>query len=109
MFDDSAKIHVKAGNGGDGAGIDDVALAIFVKLTDFSTHRQVVTIFMFRFIYGKNLSVSEEDRKAIMELKEANSIRDPKLFKKSIVMILLVVFAFMFHKPGTIVIEPNAP
>ena len=57
----------------------------------------VVTIFMFRFIYGKKLSVSPEDRKEIMNLKESNSIRDIKLFKKSIVMICLIILAFMFH------------
>ncbi|MBQ4092285.1 MAG: ArsB/NhaD family transporter [Firmicutes bacterium] len=57
----------------------------------------VVTILMFRLIYGRKLTVSEEDRAEVMQLKEANSIRDAALFKKSIIMILLTVLAFMFH------------
>lgn len=57
----------------------------------------IVTILMFRFIYGRKLSVSEEDRAEILKLNEKNSIRDAVLFKKSIVMIVLVVLAFMFH------------
>lgn len=57
----------------------------------------IVMILMFRFIYGRKLTVSEEDRAEILKLDEKNSIRDTTLFKKSIVMIILVVLAFIFH------------
>ncbi|MBR5328647.1 MAG: ArsB/NhaD family transporter [Firmicutes bacterium] len=57
----------------------------------------IVTILMFRFIYGRKLTVSDEDRAEIMKLKEKNSIRDEVLFKKSMIMIVLVVLAVMFH------------
>lgn len=57
----------------------------------------IVMLLMFRFIYGRKLTVSEEDRAEILKLDEKNSIRDAALFKKSIVMIILVVLAFIFH------------
>ncbi len=57
----------------------------------------IVFIFIFRFVYGKNLAVTEEAKAEVLELKEKNAIKDEKLFKKSLVMIALVVAAFMLH------------
>lgn len=56
-----------------------------------------VIIVLFRFIYGKNLCVTDEAKENILKLDEHDSIKDEKLFKKSVIMILIVVLAFMFH------------
>ena len=56
-----------------------------------------VVIFAFKFIYGRKLDSSEEDRKKVMALEPKDHIRDLALFKKSIVMIVVVVVGFMLH------------
>lgn len=57
----------------------------------------IVTLICFRFMYGRNLSVSPESMKAMMELDEQKAIKDGALMKKSVVMILLVALGFIFH------------
>ncbi len=65
----------------------------------------VVTVFCFRFIYGKKLSVTDEAKAEILTLDEKKAIKDEKLFKKSLVMIFLVVLGFMLH--GVIGLESS--
>lgn len=62
-----------------------------------------VIILLFRFIYGKKLSVTNEAKAEILKLDEKNAIKDAVLFKKSVVMIFIVILAFMFH--GTLGLE----
>lgn len=57
----------------------------------------VAIIFMFRFIYGRKMSVSAESEQAVMTLEPKDYIKDRALFHKSVVMILAVVVAFMLH------------
>lgn len=57
----------------------------------------VVVIVVFKFVYGRKLDSSEEDREKVMALEPKDHIRDLALFKKSLVMIALVVFGFMLH------------
>lgn len=57
----------------------------------------LVVIIIFRFMYGKKFDVSEEAKLEILTLSENQAIKDMKLFKKSVVMIFLVVIAFMLH------------
>ncbi len=57
----------------------------------------VAAIFMFRFIYGKGLSVSPEKMELIMQMDEKEQIRDQALFVKSVIMIFLVALAFILH------------
>lgn len=54
-------------------------------------------ILCFRFIYGRNLSVTDEAKAEVLALDENKFIKDKKLFKKSIVMIFLVIAGFMLH------------
>ena len=56
-----------------------------------------VCIIIFKFLFGRNLSVAEDDVKAVMALSEQEAIKDKPLFNKSIVMIVLVTIAFMMH------------
>ncbi len=57
----------------------------------------VVVIVVFKFVYGRKLDSSEEDRKKVMALEPKDHIRDLALFKKSLAMIALVVVGFMLH------------
>ena len=57
----------------------------------------VVTVFAFKFVFGRGLDVSEENRKKILDLDPNDYIRDRSLFIKSLVMIAVVVFLFMTH------------
>ena len=57
----------------------------------------VVVIVVFKFVYGRKLDSSEEDRKKVMSLEPKDHIRDLALFKKSLAMIALVVVGFMLH------------
>ena len=52
---------------------------------------------MLKFFYGKELVADERSIQKMMMLDENKAINDPKLMKKSIVMIALVVLAFLFH------------
>ena len=54
-------------------------------------------LFMLKFFYGKELVADERSIQKMMMLDENKAINDPKLMKKSIVMIALVVLAFLFH------------
>ena len=56
----------------------------------------VVLLVIFRFMYGRHLSVDEKNRLNIMELSAEDAIIDKALFHKS-VMIVLVAIAFMLH------------
>ena len=57
----------------------------------------VVTMVIFYFMYGRKLSVMEESKLEVMALSAEDMIKDSALFKKSIVMIVLVALAFMLH------------
>lgn len=57
----------------------------------------IVLVLIMRLLYGKKLMASEDAIKEVMALDEKKSIEDPKLLKKSVVMIALVVASFVFH------------
>lgn len=62
-------------------------------------------ILIFFFLFGKKLSVQEEKKQAVLALNENEAIHDPTLFRKSVVMIILVALAFVVH--GWFNIEPS--
>lgn len=57
----------------------------------------VVVLIVFRFVYGRKLSVDQESVRCVMELSEKDSIKDPFLFRLSVAMIVAVTVAFMAH------------
>ena len=65
----------------------------------------VACIAMFYFFYGRKLTVEEDKKNAVMALNENDAIHNPTLFKKSVVMIILVAIAFVAH--GAFHIEPS--
>ena len=65
----------------------------------------VACIALFYFLYGRKLTVEEDKKNAVMALNENDAIHNPTLFKKSVVMIILVAIAFVAH--GAFHIEPS--
>ena len=57
----------------------------------------IVLIIIMRFVYGSKLSADVEAIKSVAQLYETKAIEDHALLVKSIVMVIIVVFAFIFH------------
>ena len=57
----------------------------------------IVTLIGFRFIYGKQLSISSGSMDAVLQLDEKKAIKDRTLMHKSIVMIAAVALGFILH------------
>lgn len=58
----------------------------------------IVTLFLLKLIYKKDLHASEEQKNKIMALNEKLAIKDKTLLKKSIFVLALTVLGFMFHQ-----------
>lgn len=81
-----------------------IGSAAGLSFTDFITNTGVAVLFVlaativcFYFIYGRKLHVEPEAMDFILQLDENKAIKDRSLLIKSVVMILLVVFGFVFH------------
>lgn len=57
----------------------------------------VVLILVFKILYGRHITVDENDMLNVMSISEQDAIVDKPLFIKSVVMIVAVVIAFMLH------------
>lgn len=56
-----------------------------------------LSLVVFYFLYGRKLTVTPEDAQYICDLDPMEQIKDMGLFRKSIVMIVVVAFGFMMH------------
>ena len=81
-----------------------IGSAAGLSFTDFITNTGVAVLFVlaativcFYFIYGRKLHVEPEAMDSSLQLDENKAIKDRSLLIKSVVMILLVVFGFVFH------------
>ena len=81
-----------------------IGSAAGLSFTDFITNTGVAVLFVlaativcFYFIYGRKLHVEPEAMDSILQLDDNKAIKDRSLLIKSVVMILLVVFGFVFH------------
>lgn len=61
----------------------------------------VIVIIIFLAVYGRSMKVTTEEKEVITRtinsLDEQGAINDQKLFRKSVTVILLVVFLFFIH------------
>ncbi len=57
-----------------------------------------VVIFIFRFMFKKSLSITEEKRAAIMSMDETLAIKDVLLLKKGVVVLSLTIVGFVLHQ-----------
>lgn len=81
-----------------------IGSAAGLSFTDFVCNTGVAVVFVlivtticFYFIYGRKLHVHPEEMAAVMQLDETKAIKDRPLLIKSVVMIVLVILAFIFH------------
>lgn len=58
----------------------------------------IVMIISMKFIYGKQLKVTEENRKAVFELDESKTISDKPLLIKSGVVLGVTILGFITHQ-----------
>ncbi len=73
----------------------------------------IATIIPMKFIFGKKMIVEERLKLGIMKFNESDAIRDVSLLKKSIIVLLTVIFGFIFHhqihmQPATIAMSGAA-
>ncbi|MFZ3072513.1 MAG: ArsB/NhaD family transporter [Thermodesulfobacteriota bacterium] len=57
------------------------------------------TLAVFKIFYGKKLTVAEDMKEKIMYFREADAITDPRLLKKCLAILFLVIAGFIFHGP----------
>ncbi len=58
----------------------------------------ITVIFVFRFMFKKRLSITEDKRGKIMEMNEHLAIKDKVLLKKSLVVLFLTIIGFVLHQ-----------
>ncbi len=66
----------------------------------------IIMVPIFKILWGKGLVADEKHRKRVMGFKEADSIKDMVLLKKSLVVLALIIAGFIigehYHiRPGT--------
>lgn len=65
----------------------------------------LVIILCFKFLFSKNLIVSDENKYDILKLDEKKSIKDKQLLIKSLIVMFFILIGFIFH--STINIESS--
>ncbi|EOD00394.1 SLC13 family permease [Caldisalinibacter kiritimatiensis] len=58
----------------------------------------IITTFILKFVYRKQLTVDEKLKKRIMEFDESKSIKDKNLLKKSLFVLGLTMLGFITHQ-----------
>jgi Na+/H+ antiporter NhaD/arsenite permease-like protein len=64
----------------------------------------IAYIISIRFIFGKKMTVKEELRQRIMAMDENETIKDPVLLRKSLVVLAITITGFVAH--GALNLEP---
>ena len=63
------------------------------------------SLVLFKFMYGRKMAVSPENAQKVIALEPNDYIRDLRLFRQSIVMIVVVAIFFFLH--GTLHLESS--
>ncbi|SHK65650.1 SLC13 family permease [Desulforamulus aeronauticus] len=58
----------------------------------------IVTMYLLKIIYRKSFSVREELKKNIMAMNENDEIKDAKLLKQSLIVLVLTIGGFLLHQ-----------
>ncbi len=70
----------------------------FVNLAPVVVVIFAVVIFIFRFMYKKNLTITKEKRDKIMAMNENLAIKDKILLKKSVIVLGITIVGFILHQ-----------
>lgn len=71
--------------------------AFLLNLTPVILLIGAVTLWIFYYMFRGQMHVPEEKRKALMALNEKEYLKDPKLLKKSLVVMALTILGFLLH------------
>lgn len=66
------------------------------ELTPIVLVTMAVLIFVFDFFWKKQLKATDEDRSLVMQMNERDSISNPALLVKSLVVLAVVITSFVF-------------
>jgi len=58
----------------------------------------IVVIFIFRLLFKRSLSITDEKRAAIMDMDETLAIKDVLLLKKGVLVLSLTIVGFVLHQ-----------
>ena len=58
----------------------------------------IITFFIIRLIYGRQLTVRQDLKTKLMELDEQDEIRDPVLLRKCLLVLTLTILGFVLHQ-----------
>lgn len=90
-----------------------IGSATGLTFTDFLMHMGpvavvvlLVSVLIFRVLWSRSLQTTDEYRARIMSFREEDAISDPRLLRRSLVVLVLVVLGFIvgehYHiRPGT--------
>ena len=59
----------------------------------------IVTIYLIKFVYGKDFSLQEALKEKLMSMDEMAELRDWKLAKKCLLVLGLIILGFILHQP----------
>ncbi|MEW6182234.1 MAG: ArsB/NhaD family transporter [Bacillota bacterium] len=69
-----------------------------INLTPVLLVTYIITIFIIRLIFRRELSTRQELQERIMELDENQEIKDPELLRKCLIVLFLTVLGFFLHQ-----------
>lgn len=69
-----------------------------INLTPIIVVIYVVTLTLLRLIYGSQLVADPERQKTIMELNEQDELKDMKLLRKCLLVLVLTILGFVLHQ-----------
>ncbi len=69
-----------------------------INLTPVVAVVYILTVFLLRIVYRKQLVSDPERQKSIMELNENDEIKDPALLKKCLLVLFLTITGFILHQ-----------
>jgi Na+/H+ antiporter NhaD/arsenite permease-like protein len=70
-----------------------------VHMTPIVIVLMAVYLLVIRFFWGKKLATRDELKARIMAMDEREAIKDPRMLKKSLMVLTLVLAGFVFHGP----------
>jgi len=79
-------------------------MAFVYNLTPVIIVVLIAYVITLKFIFGKQLKVKDELRQRVMAMNENDAIKDPKLLKKSLVVLAVTITGFVLH--GMLHMEP---
>lgn len=68
-----------------------------INLTPVVVIIMIVTLFILKWIYGKQMHVTAEKKAQLMDLSADDYITDRVLMKKSVIVLLITILGFILH------------